>query len=105
MAESENVRLDSLVVERTSQLEKALDKAEAASQSKSLFLGKMSHEMCLSIKSLDWLQCFATRHSLEKQVRRLGLLNDATKRLDTLVQSILTLLTLSQRQRKSNTSL
>lgn len=98
MVESEKIRLDSLVAERTAQLEKALDMAKAASQSKSLFLGKMSHEMRTPLHQISGLAAMFRNEVLtEKQVRRLGLLNDATNRLETLVQSILTLVDLESK--------
>lgn len=73
-------------------LERAMVAAEAANRAKTLFLGNMSHEMRTPLHQISGVAGMFRRDSLtEKQSHRLGMLESAVKRLDTVIGGILTL--------------
>lgn len=73
-------------------LESAKVAAEAANRAKTLFLGNMSHEMRTPLHQISGVAGMFRRDSLsDKQSHRLGMLETAVKRLDTVIGGILTL--------------
>lgn len=74
------------------ELEEAKLVSEAASRAKTLFLGNMSHEMRTPLHQISGIAALFRRDALtDKQSLRLGLLEAAVKRLDTVIGGILTL--------------
>lgn len=74
------------------ELEGARVAAEAANRAKTLFLGNMSHEMRTPLHQISGVAGMFRRDSLsDKQSHRLGMLETAVKRLDTVIGGILTL--------------
>lgn len=73
-------------------LEGATVAAEAANRAKTLFLGNMSHEMRTPLHQISGVAGMFRRDALsDKQSHRLGMLESAVKRLDTVIGGILTL--------------
>jgi len=90
--------LEAQVQERTAALQVAKDAAEAANRAKTLFLGNMSHEMRTPLHQITGLAALFRRDPLsDKQLSRLGLIESAAKRLETVIGGILTLVTLESR--------
>lgn len=78
-----------------SDLEEAKLAAEEASRAKSLFLGKISHEMRTPLHQITGFASLFRRDVLsDKQTQRLSLLETASKRLESVISSILTLVNL-----------
>lgn len=74
------------------ELECARVAADMANRAKSLFLGNMSHEMRTPLHQIAGMAEMLHSEPLsDKQARRLGMLEAATRRLDTVIGGILTL--------------
>lgn len=74
------------------ELESARVAADMANRAKSLFLGNMSHEMRTPLHQIAGMAEMLHSEPLsDKQARRLGMLEAATRRLDTVIGGILTL--------------
>lgn len=74
------------------ELECARVAADTANRAKSLFLGNMSHEMRTPLHQIAGMAEMLHSEPLsDKQARRLGMLEAATRRLDTVIGGILTL--------------
>lgn len=87
-----NAQLEQRISERTKELNAAKVAAEVANRAKTLFLGNMSHEMRTPLHQISGVAGMFLRDTLtEKQKHRLGLLENAVKRLDTVIGGILTL--------------
>ncbi|MBK9446861.1 MAG: PAS domain-containing protein [Betaproteobacteria bacterium] len=82
--------LESLVVERTRELETAKEAAESASRSKSSFLANMSHEIRTPMNAIAGMVQILRREGLtEKQADRLGTIDNATLHLLSIINDIL----------------
>lgn len=80
------------------ELEEARDAAEVANRAKTLFLGNMSHEMRTPLHQISGIASLFRRDSLnDKQRHRLGLLEQAVKRMDAVIGSILSLVDLESK--------
>ena len=80
------------------ELEEAKDAAEVANRAKTLFLGNMSHEMRTPLHQISGIASLFRRDSLnDKQLHRLGLLEQAVKRMDTVIGGILSLVDLESK--------
>lgn len=96
--EQHRINLSELVEERTFELLAAKVSAESANRAKTLFLGNMSHEMQTPIHQISGLASMFKRDSLtEKQAHRVGLIETATNRLNSVISGILTLVDIEAR--------
>lgn len=99
--ERHSQRLKAMVDERTSALLIAKDEAESASRAKTLFLGNMSHEMRTPLHQISGIARLFRRDSLtDKQLHRLQLLEQATKRMENVIGGILSLVDLESNSTK-----
>lgn len=80
------------------ELEEARDAAEVANRAKTLFLGNMSHEMRTPLHQISGIASLFRRDPLnDKQRHRLDLLEQAVKRMDTVIGGILSLVDLESK--------
>lgn len=92
------LKLESLVEQRTAELQKAKEKAESANRAKSLFLGNMSHEMRTPVHQISGIAELLRKGALtDKQGKLLDLHDVATNRLNTVIGGILTLVDLESK--------
>lgn len=76
-------------------LKHAKESAEAANQAKTLFLGKMSHELKTPLHQIYGVVSLLQRDALtDKQQRRLDLIKESLQRLDQVIGGILMLVDL-----------
>lgn len=84
--------LEYLVRERTDELQVAKERAEAANQSKSVFLTKMSHELRTPLNAiLGYTQIFLRRPLEADVLRGLAIIQQSGEHLLTLINDILSL--------------
>lgn len=82
----------SQVEAQNEQLSRAKEAAEAANSAKSNFLANMSHEMRTPLHQITGLASIIRSDPLsEKQVRRMGMLDTAIRRLTNIIETILEL--------------
>ncbi len=80
------------------ELEKAKAAAEVADRAKTLFLGNMSHELRTPLHQISGLTSMFRREPLnDKQARRVDMIEQAVKRMESVVSGILTLVDLEAR--------
>lgn len=80
------------------ELEEAKNAAEVANRAKTLFLGNMSHEMRTPLHQISGIAGLFRRDPLnDKQLHRLDLLEQATKRMDAVIGGILSLVDLESK--------
>ena len=86
-----NLELESRVVERTSELARAKEAAEAANQAKSVFIANMSHELRTPLNSiLGFAQILSQEPNLDSEGRdRVATIYQSGKHLLTLINDIL----------------
>jgi len=85
-------RLEELVRERTSQLEEARTRAEAATRAKSAFLANMSHEIRTPMNAiLGLVQLLQRDQPTPAQADRLGRIEAATRHLLAVINDVLDL--------------
>lgn len=104
-AEAELLRhqleLESLVEQRTTQLQQAKERAETANRAKSLFLGNMSHELCTPVHQISGIAGLLRQSAQTDKHSKLWDLHDAaTNRLNTIIGGILTLVDLESGSRE-----
>ncbi len=95
-AEAELIRhrdhLEELVRERTTELQVAKERAEAANQSKSVFLTKMSHELRTPLNAILGYSQIFLRKSLDHEILHgLAIMQQSGEHLLTLINDILSL--------------
>lgn len=90
--QNREVNLESLIRDRTKDLEDAKDKAEIANQAKSRFLANMSHEIRTPLNAVTgFSELLSTMVQDEKQRSYLSSIRTAGKNLLTLINDILDL--------------
>ncbi|MGA1356097.1 MAG: PAS domain S-box protein, partial [Prochlorothrix sp.] len=89
--QSLNAELEERIIQRTEQLQRAKEAAEAANQSKSAFLANMSHELRTPLNAiLGYAQLLVKNPDLSaKQVRQLTAINNSGEHLLGLINNIL----------------
>ncbi|UZP67771.1 response regulator [Desulfovibrio mangrovi] len=89
---NQNRELDRLIQQRTAELSKSKEAAEAASQAKSLFLANISHELRTPLNGIQGMaQLLADSELNTAQKELLSFLNQSAVRLTSLVSSLLEL--------------
>ncbi|OYT89569.1 MAG: hybrid sensor histidine kinase/response regulator [Burkholderiales bacterium PBB6] len=81
--------LEELVAERTDELARARDQAEAATRSKSEFLANMSHEIRTPMNAIIGLAHLARREASPQQLSQLDKLGGAARHLLAILNDIL----------------
>ncbi len=90
--QAHRLRLETLVIERTAQLEQAKNAAEAASRSKSAFLANMSHEIRTPMNAILGLtHLLKGDRPRPEQAERLTKIDAATRHLLSIINDILDL--------------
>ncbi len=85
-------RLETLVAERTADLSRAKEAAEAASRAKSAFLANMSHELRTPLSAIVGMTALAKRHVADPRLLdRLDKIDQASRHLLAVVNDILDL--------------
>lgn len=86
-----NQELEQRVQERTTELQQAMEAAEAANRAKSVFLANMSHELRTPLNAiLGFAQLMARDHTLELEKRQqLSIINRSGEHLLNLINDIL----------------
>lgn len=86
-----NQVLEQRVNERTAQLAKAQERAEAANQAKSVFLANMSHEIRTPMNAILGLSRLLREQAAPDQISRLDKINEAGRHLLSIINDILDL--------------
>ena len=82
--------LEEMVKERTIELARALDAAQAASRAKSSFLANMSHEIRTPMNGIMGMTSLLLRSTTEpKQLERLRIIDDASHQLMDVLNNVL----------------
>jgi len=88
--EQHQADLEELVVQRTSELGRALEAAEAASLAKSSFLANMSHEFRTPMNAIMGMTGMALRHTEDPKLRdQLSKIDSASRHLLEIINDIL----------------
>ncbi len=88
--ENANEQLEQQVAERTSEMQRALEQAEQATESKSQFLANMSHEIRTPMNGVFGMLKLVRKGPLtEKQQYQLNMAEASVKALTTLINDIL----------------